>query len=403
MLSRIEIENFYSIRDVQVIDLRAADHAPDTPERLAPLWKNSNNRGPKVIALFGPNASGKSNVLRAISFVAWFVRDSFTWAPDARLPFERFNDSESLEAPTRLAVHFAGPDDIEKLEDPGAAECRYAYEVQIGGAGQHRITKEELSYWPSHTSRKVRLFTRTDEGKIIASKKFNLKGYKQALNNVLRPNASTIATLAQLRHPISTQIRKAASNILTNILLEKSDYREDHIVQLYANNPKLVEDFNREIQRVDFGIRALEMHSGSNGPIALFRHEGLARPMPLMYESHGTRQFLKFYPIILQALETGGVAVFDELDIAIHPVILPEILRWFHDPKRNPYNAQLWMSCQNPSLLEDLIKEEVLFCEKDNKGRTEVYSLNDIKSVRRNENYYKKYLGGTYGAVPQIG
>jgi hypothetical protein len=61
------------------------------------------------------------------------------------------------------------------------------------------------------------------------------------------------------------------------------------------------------------------------------------------------------------------------------------------------------MTCQSASLLETLDKEEVLFCEKDERGRTSVYSLKDIKSVRRGENYYKKYLGGTYGAVPHFG
>jgi predicted ATPase len=148
---------------------------------------------------------------------------------------------------------------------------------------------------------------------------------------------------------------------------------------------------------------AMQVQQGPNGPIALFMHEGLALPMPMIYESHGTRQFFKIYPLIWHALETGGVAVLDELDASMHPIILGEILRWFHDPERNPHNAQLWMSCQNASLLEDLVKEEVLFCQKDNRGRTQVYGLRDIQSVRRTDNYYRKYLGGAFGAVPQIG
>jgi uncharacterized protein len=61
------------------------------------------------------------------------------------------------------------------------------------------------------------------------------------------------------------------------------------------------------------------------------------------------------------------------------------------------------MRCHSVSLLEGLIKEEVLFCDKDSRGRTAVYGLRDIQAVRRGDNYYKKYLGGAYGAVPQIG
>ena len=57
--------------------------------------------------------------------------------------------------------------------------------------------------------------------------------------------------------------------------------------------------------------------------------------------------------------------LLDEMDASIHPIVLPEILRWFHDPKRNPANAQLWITCHNASLLDTLVKEEVLFTEKD--------------------------------------
>lgn len=404
MLYSLDIENFYSIRERQVIDLRAAGNAPDTPERLAPIWAGSKERAPKVVAIFGPNASGKSTVLRALSFVAWFVRDSFSIAPGARLPYERFNDEASLAAPTRLSVSLAGLADLES-DDPNGPQCRYAYEVTLGGAaGQaQEVLAEAIYYWPPDTGRKVRLFERDRYGKVTAASAFGLSGYRQALEKVLRPNASVISTLAQLKHPFATSIWQAASLVISNILIEKQDGLEDQMVRHYASNPALVDALNREIERIDLGIKAMRLESGPNGPIALFTHEGHDGPMPLVLESHGTRMFLRIYPIILQALETGGLAVIDELDTAIHPLVLPEILRWFHDPERNPHDAQLWMTCHNASLLEELIKEEVLFCTKDRRGRTEVYTLRDVQSVRRDDNYYRKYLSGTYGAVPQIG
>ncbi len=125
--------------------------------------------------------------------------------------------------------------------------------------------------------------------------------------------------------------------------------------------------------------------------------------MPWFLESQGTRSFIRIFPLVLLALQQGGVAIIDELDQSIHPLILPEIIRWFYDPERNPHNAQLWMSCHSASLLDDLTKEEVVFCDKDNFGRTSVYSLMDVGAVRRTDNLYKKYLGGAYGAVPQVG
>ena len=93
----------------------------------------------------------------------------------------------------------------------------------------------------------------------------------------------------------------------------------------------------------------------------------------------------------------------DEIDNDIHPALMPEIIGWFHDERTNPHNAQLFMACHNASILEHLEKEEIYFTEKTPDGRTQVYGLKDIDGVRRVDNYYKKYLGGVFGAVPNIG
>ncbi len=404
MLHRLEIENFYSIRERQVIDLRADAHAPEEPGRLAPLWPGSTERAPKVVALFGANASGKSNVLKALAFVAWFIKDSFDWPRDRRMPFDRFNDHAMLQAPMRLALGFAGPDPTLAGEEAEPAQCRYCYEFSVGGDKSQDVLGEALYCWPAVPARRIKLFERRPDGSVIASKAFDLAaGFRQALDKVLRPNASVIATLAQLGHSPSKRLWTVASLIMYNILEQRLELSVDAIARHYAAYPKLTEIFNREVGRIDIGIRSMQMEHTASGAVANFIHDGLAWPMPMAYESHGTREFIKLYPLILNALETGGIAVIDELDNSIHPLILPEILRWFADPVRNPLNGQLWISCHNASLLEDLIKEEIYFCEKDGAGRTSVYGLRDIQSVRRTDNYYRKYLGGVFGAVPRIG
>ena len=125
--------------------------------------------------------------------------------------------------------------------------------------------------------------------------------------------------------------------------------------------------------------------------------------MPWLYESHGTRAFIRVFPWLSSALTSGGVAVIDELDVSIHPLVLPEIIRWFYNKERNPRDGQLWMSIHAVSLLEDLEKEEIVLCEKDRNGRSTMFSLTDVRPTLRRDNYYKKYLGGEYGAVPRIG
>jgi len=401
MLHRLEIENFYAIRDPQVIDLRVAYNVPETPGRFAPLWFGSDERAPKVVGLFGANASGKSTVLRALSFVAWFARESFNIAPGAPLPFLRFNSVEAGAAPTRLAIQLAGVNPVDWL----LGEVRYGYEIVIGRSseGHDQVIREAMHYWAHDSGRKVRLFERDSKGNVKTGPEFGMTGFTQALGKVLRPNASVISTLAQLQHGFATTLWEAAQQVFSNIFIERNETLEHQMVQFYAQNPSLVDSLNREIERVDLGIRSMRVEQGANGPILLFNHEGHDGPMMLHLESHGTRMFIWVYPFLLRALETGGIALLDELDTAIHPLLLPEILRWFYDPVRNPHNAQLWMTCHNASLLEELIKEEILFASKTSTGCAEIFALGDVQGVRRDDNYYRKYLSGIYGAVPRIG
>ena len=403
MIYKIEIENFHSIRDPQVLDLRVPANAPRDSHRLACCWHGSAERVPKVVAVFGANGSGKSNLLRVLSFAAWFVARSFARRPGSPVPHLPFNDEVSLSTPTRLKFWLSGSNDPSAFGLDGSAECQYCYELVIGNGESRTIISEGIFYWPISTGRKTRLIERFDDGSVKASGAFALAGYKRALDNVLRPNASVISTLAQLNHPIAGGIAQSVQSVRSNIYIEKVEPNDEAVLRRYADNPELTARLNEEIQRIDVGVRALEINRGTNGPEMLFRHDSLAVPIPNVYESHGTRQFVKLFPLIESSLATGGIAVIDELDAAIHPMLLPEIVGWYHNPLRNPRDAQLWMSCHNASLMEHLSKDEVVLCEKDHRGGTKLYTLNDVKGIRRDENYYRKYLGGAYGAVPRVG
>ena len=109
MIYRLEIENFYSIRDAQVLDLTIAPNVPDPDNRFAPIFQGSKDRAPKVVSVWGANASGKTTILLALDFLVRFIRDSAGQGSGFRL--ERFNDRESANRPIRLALELGGPMD----------------------------------------------------------------------------------------------------------------------------------------------------------------------------------------------------------------------------------------------------------------------------------------------------
>lgn len=404
MIYELDIENFYSICERQVIDLRVAAKVPPEPHRFAPLYPGAAERAPKVVAVFGANGAGKTTVLRALAFLAWFIKDSFHLKPETALPFEPFRSADSTAQLTRLAVSLGGASNLEDPDDPRTTHGVYRYELQI----MHRpdrpsaVIGELLSHRPQNARKPYRVFLRNQEGEVVAGKSFSLTKYGSVVDKV-RSNASVISTLAQFEHKPALTLRRAAQSVMTNLLLFKQDYSDAQLLETYAGNPPLLDALNREIPRIDVGARQMRVLPRQQGPLLEFDHEGLSYPVPWLLESHGTQSFVRSFPLLWQPLAQGGVAVIDELDASLHPLLLPEIARWFYDPQRNRHNAQLWLTCQNASFLEELAKEEILFCEKDRRGRTRVYGLQDIKEVRRIDNFYRKYLSGAYGAVPNIG
>jgi hypothetical protein len=403
VIYRLEISNFFSIRQPQVIDLRIGKGVPDDSGRFDPLFPNSEERAARVAAFFGPNASGKSTVLKALAFIAWFARDSFQLQPNVTLPCERFNDTEALNEPIRLAIEFSSPLDVTiDVVDETTTFGTWRYELVLANeAGRFIVQEENLRQRANGKGKWARVFERTGD-QVVAGRGFGLTGYTMVIDKV-RDNASLIATLAQFDHKQSLRLQEAARTVRGNILLDRTEPRDEDAIKYYANNIEARTRLNREIQRIDLGIRKMEIIPGTNGPLAFFEHEGLQQPMPWGLESHGTRSFIRNFPFIEEALRLGGIALVDEIDICIHPLVLPEIVRWFYDSQRNPKCAQLWTTCHAATLLEELVKEEVHFCEKDSAGRTSVFALQDIQNVRRTDNRYRKYLSGVYGAIPHIG
>lgn len=410
MLYRLELENFYSVRDAQALDLAIPPNVPAEEERFAPLFEGSPYRAPKVVAIYGANASGKTTILKALNFLFSFAKDSVQRTVPGFAGLERFNDTASMSRPIRLAVELGGimdfaPNVVKRMEAgmaPAYGLLRYELEIEVKDGAAVRVTSEALRQRPDGKGKWQRVFERDAQGEVKGSASFPITGYRHLLNT-LQPNVSVISSFAMFQHPTAALFVEQLSHVIANLGWDGAP-NDQAVVNFLASDSNLVDTLNADLRRIDIGVEAMRIEHGPNGPFPMFKHEGLDLEMPWQLESSGTRAFIRIFPLLSLTLARGGIAIIDEFDLMIHPLVLPEILGWFYDSEtRNPHNAQLWITCHSASLLDDLAKEEVVFAEKDNEGRTSIYSLMDIKAVRRGDNLYSKYLSGAYGAVPHIG
>ena len=410
MFYRLEFENFYCFRDPQVIDLTVPQTVPhEDDRRLVPIFFGSDIRVPRVTAIFGANGSGKSTALRALTFVRWFITESYIrpGLPDFCRPF---NDPASHNQPYRIAFEIG---DIMTLNEQAIENAIrdissvphgvYRYEVVFtpDDTGARKVFSEVLKQRAESRGKWKRVFERNVHGQVTGSENFNLSGYAKIIDKIPK-NASLIPILASFEHkPSQVLLNTARNGISSNMILDKFELDNKTIAKVLADDPKILEALNIEIQKIDTGVQNITIESSVDGPIALFEHEGLHYKMPWFWESTGTQSFIRIFPYLYGPILNEGLAVIDELDSAIHPVVLSEILNWYYNAPHD--NAQLLMTCQNPSLLDELTKEEIVLCEKNPNGSSEIFSLADVMAVRRNDNFYKKYLSGNYGAIPHIG
>ena len=393
MLRKFRVRNFLSFREWQTLDLTVAANAPDLPGRFVRPAPGAKDRFPTFVAIFGANASGKTNILRAFAFLANFMRSSQAAPGNAPLPMVQFYGEGQGEEPTEFEMEFDG-----KFSGPERRDV-FRYRLVVSH-DQECVLEEDLVYFP--LGRPKRLFSRRGQ-------EFRFGGDYHIRRNdptipKIRPNSSVISMLAQFNHSVSIDICRNLSFLYTNVedVFGNRETAAPSAVDHYFGSKELRDGFLEFSRRFDIGIERVEIAVTNGGMEPLFFHRGVHRPISRAAESHGTNLVYNLFPTLFYALERGGVAVIDELDNAIHSLLVPEIVDLFVDPDRNPHRAQLIAVCHNPSVLQHLEKEEIYFTEKSAEGETSIYGLKDVRGVRRESNIYANYLAGAFGGVPKI-
>ena len=393
MIRKFRVKNFLSFRDWQTLDLTVAANAPEMPGRFVRSVPGSKDRFPTFVAIFGANASGKTNILRAITFLANFMRSSQDIPANAPLRMAQFYGNGQDEESTEFEVELDG-----KI---GNTEKREIFKYRlVVSCDQNDVLEEDLDYFPR--GRPKRLFLRRGQ-EFKFGNDFQIRRNDPSIQKI-RQNCSVISTLAQFNHSISMDISNNLSFLFTNVkeIFGDRETAATNEAGSYFNSADLREEFLELIRRFDIGIEKVEIAISNRGMEPLFRHRGVERMISYALESHGTNMIYNLFPTLHYAMQRGGIAVIDELDNAIHSLLVPEIVDLFVDSERNPHHAQLIAVCHNPSILQYLEKEEIFFTEKSLDGATSIYGLKDIKGVRRESNIYANYLAGAFGGIPKI-
>lgn len=420
MLIEFRAANYRSINESQTLSLVAGSGK----ERLKENTFESGLPGfPRLLrsaVIYGANAAGKTNLLRALQYMQSLVINSATLQEGARIVHTPFKLSKAAsEKPSEFEAVFA--------DEKGV---RYEYGFSVDA---ERFHKEWLIAYPH--GRPQNWFERTYRSK---KKEYEwrfstkLKGSPRVWRDATRGNALFLSTAIQLNseqlRPVFQWFQKKLVLIfgneiglpqlnpqLTYQLLEQSDGKQKLLRFVQAADLG-IDDL--AIQKVPLtanvmaeGNLAHEPQPASLGPtlirITSFHKVGDTRisvPLDFGEESKGTRIFVHSAGAWLNVLNNGEVILYDELDTSLHPLMTRFLIRLFHGKTTNPHNAQLIFTTHDTSLLDsDLFRrDQVWFIEKDDKGGSQVYPLTDF-SPRKDEALERGYLRGRYGALPFIG
>ena len=413
MLIEFRVKNFYSIQDEQILSLVSSSQKQHPNNTFQA--ENQNIQLLKSVAIYGPNAAGKSNVVKALRIMKKIVLKSATMQRGEQLSLKPFllgkNEKNEKDKPCEFEVSFIS----------NATRYRYGF-----NATSERIVEEWLFAYPN--GRAQQWFLRAyDETKDEYVYEFGAKflGEKKLWETATRDNALFLSTAIQLNgkslQPVFDwflQINiKHATHNFNNAL--------DITIQSFEDEPAIILDY---LKAVDLDIENLKVEK------RVISLEKLRKDLPnelknklkkskeivniktihlnqdnepitfgMNLESDGTKIFFEFLGPILVTLKEGKVLVVDELHNHLHPLMTRFIISLFHNETINKNNAQLIFTTHETSILDEEIfrKDQIYFCEKQNKA-TKIYSLSDFKGLRENIDYEKSYLLGRFGALPFI-
>ena len=466
MLREFQVANFYSIHHAQ----RSSFALPgDGGEQEGGVASKQGDSLTNCQIVLGANASGKSNYLEALTFILWFIRDSWNHDPDQSLPFSPFAFCHPLSdaAEFLLEVEHVASGSLYRYELAVTKKfviretlfrkqygrewsCLFGREREENGDAQYvcHISEEIAPVTPDELLANASFLSiRRRKSDPDFEEFFDLTHYISgvSLKKQYSPRVAAVAE-EQLRlllergqdvsDKVISLLRKAGVG-LHNICLghdsERIQTHRDMLEQLKTQIDMLEEKYDRirqkaahlvdpEVkklrQELDYdvsdprgiiGRSRMALEAGTAGLATLendktinvlYKIGNRTYQLPLEQESDGVKAIAFLLPSLLEALRSGSIFIFDELERSVHPLALPYIIELFTDRSINSRNAQIICTTHSVHLIREMNAYQILLVEKDDTMQTSIWRLGDMEGLEKEENYLTRYMAGAYGGIP---
>lgn len=403
MLLEFSCQNYKSIKNRVVFSAIASKD--DTRENE--LKKFSNFRVLRTAAIYGPNGSGKSNFVNAIKFMQGLVLNSINHQP-GELIYQSPHKMSAVDTPSEFSIQFV-KDDI-----------RYAYGFSVK---ENLIYEEYLYFFPK--GKKVKIFERVDLDVDLGNKYKKNKALNETRENKLKNNRLFLSCAANDTN--IEEIERAFLFFANDIVVRSSmsNRWKDISIDIMENDKEIKEKFIQILQNLGTGIKDIKIKSekvnidslANSAPndikILLQAHDVVKTEVKIVYdsfetdldmeESTGIKKLFEIICPIIDTLKHNRIIVFDEIEASLHESVAYSIIKLFKEYNLDEF-AQMIFTTHDTGLLDSNLfrRDEIWFTELDDERSTDLYSLLEIKNVRKGENLAKGYLLGRYGAIPML-
>lgn len=401
MLIRFSFKNFKSFKNENCLDMEATS----LKEHEYNVAKTENGEYLKVSAIYGANASGKTNVLQAFDYMKKRILVSDDSKKNSPIDEENIYSFMINNAPIALEVEILAKNNkiykygFEVLKDTIISEWLFEKRVNKFCAIFER-ENNNVSMKPNKISDLVNI----DERTLFLNIYSKIDRNNEDFSNVYDWFVNSM--YLDLGNP---NFERFINNRVSLKILSDENYKKELL--------KFIKTFDSGIEGIRTTPDSIEAVKSNNGIIdieVLHRGEnGELNALPFYLESNGTRKMFHLFDFFMDALKNGMVLFVDELDAKLHPLLTRYIINLFHNSQTNIGNGQLIYSTHDTVNLnkETFRRDEIWFAEKDKDGISEIYALSDYileddknagKKVRNDATYNKDYLTGRYGAIPVL-